>query len=83
METPIQENPSIKKQMKMNKKSYSMQICVWIFWHIIIEHNIHAFNIHTTTKKIRCNKNTLLEELFLRIKLQRTLSSTITWMPQW
>lgn len=28
----------------------TMQICVGIFWHIVVEYNVHAFNIHAAAE---------------------------------
>lgn len=38
---------------------YSVKVRIGIFWHVIIEYNIHAFNIHATSEEIRRHQDTL------------------------
>lgn len=38
-----------------------MQIAVSIRWAIVIDNDVHAFDIDTTAEDIRGNKDTLLE----------------------
>ena len=50
-----------------------MQVCVGVFGHVVVEHDVHALDVHTTTEKIRCNQNALLEVLERLISLQALL----------
>lgn len=43
----------------------SVKVCVGILWHVIVEHNIDTFNVHSSTKQIGGDKDPLLEVLKL------------------
>ncbi len=53
-----------------------MQIGVGVFGHVIIEHNIDAFNVHTTTEQICGDENSFLEILKLLIAAQAEICQT-------
>ena len=40
---------------------YPMQVCVGVFWHVVVKDNVHSLNVHATTKQICGNKDSLLE----------------------
>lgn len=49
--------------MKLNCKgergiTYTMQVGIGVLRHIVIDNNVDLFNIHTTTKNIRGDKDT-------------------------
>lgn len=44
---------------KTTSTRYSMQVCVGIFWHVVIEYNVHTFYIHTPSEQICRHQNTL------------------------
>lgn len=41
--------------------TYSMEIRVRIFGHIVIEDDIHTFDVHATAEQIRCDENSSLK----------------------
>lgn len=43
--------------------TYSMEVSVWVLWHIIVEDNVDSLDIHATPKEISCYEDTLLEGL--------------------
>ena len=47
-----------------------MQVSVGIFRHVVIENNVDSLDIHSTTKKIRRNQNSLLEIFELLVAAQ-------------
>lgn len=47
-----------------------MEISVCILGHVIIEHNVDALNVHSTTEQIGCDKNALLKVFELLIASQ-------------
>ena len=50
-----------------------MQIGVRVFGHIIVEHNVHAFNVHSAAEQICGHQNAFLEILELLIAAQAFL----------
>lgn len=44
-----------------------MQVSVRIFWHVIVEDDVDSLDIHTTSKEIRSDKDSLLEILELLV----------------
>ena len=47
-----------------------MQVCVRVFRHVIVEHNVNTLNVHPTSKQIGCDQDTLLEVLELLVPVQ-------------
>jgi len=45
----------------------SMQICVGVFWHVVVEYNVHTFYIHTSSEQISRHQNTLKMSLVFSI----------------
>ena len=41
--------------------TYSMEVSIRAFCHIVIEYNIHTFDVHTSPEQIRGDENTCLE----------------------
>ena len=50
--------------------TYSVKVHVTVFRHVVVEDNVNSLNVHTTTKQISCNENSLLEVLELLIAVQ-------------
>ena len=46
---------------------HAMEIGVGIFGHVVVEHDVHSLDIHTTTEQIGGHQNTLLEILELLV----------------
>jgi len=44
---------------KTTSTRHSMQVCVGIFWHIIIEYNVYTFYVHTPSEQVCRHQNTL------------------------
>lgn len=40
-----------------------MQIRVRVVWHVVVDNNVDALNVHTTTKHIRGHEDAALEAL--------------------
>jgi hypothetical protein len=36
-----------------------MQVRIRVFWHVVVEDDINALNIHTASKQVSCDQNTL------------------------
>lgn len=62
----LTEFPAVNKV----KLGYPVQVCIRIFWHIIIEYNVDTFYVHTTTKQIGSYENALLKVLKLLVTTQ-------------
>ena len=45
----------------------SVQVCVSVLRHVVVEDNVDALNIHATAEQVGGNKNSLLEVLELLI----------------
>uniref|UniRef100_A0A182QFR0 Uncharacterized protein n=1 Tax=Anopheles farauti TaxID=69004 RepID=A0A182QFR0_9DIPT len=52
---------------------HSMQVGIGILRHVVVEHDVHSFDIHTTPEQIRRNQDTLLEVLKLLVPGQTLL----------
>ena len=50
--------------------AYSVKVSVRVIRHVIIEDNVHSFNIHTTTKQVRSHQYSLLEIFKLLVARQ-------------
>lgn len=50
-----------------------MQIGIRILGHIVVENNVYAFDVHSTSKEIRRHEKTLVEVLESLITLQPLL----------
>lgn len=55
---------------------YPMQVRVRIVWHVVVKDYVDAFNVHTATKKIRCNEDSLLEIFELLVTRQSMQSNS-------
>ena len=57
-------------------RTYSMEIRIGIFRHIVIEDDVHTFNIHSTSEEIRSDENTCLKffEFFVTCQTRKTKS---------
>merc|ERR1719264_2520225 len=53
--------------------SNSVQVCVSVLRHVVVEHNVDSLNIHATAEQVGGNKNSLLEVLELLIPGQPLL----------
>ncbi len=49
------------------RTTYSVQVCVRILRHIIVEDNVDSLNVHTTTKQVGGHQNPLLKVLELLV----------------
>jgi hypothetical protein len=47
-----------------------VEVGVGIFGHVIVEHNVDTLNVHTTTKQVGGNQDSLLEILELLVTSQ-------------
>lgn len=54
-----------------------MQIAVCIRWRVIVDDNVHALDVNTTSENIRCDENSLLECLECSVPLDSAESSPI------
>lgn len=41
----------------------AMEVCIGGLGHVVVEHDVDAFNVHTTAKQISGNKDALLKVL--------------------
>lgn len=39
----------------------SVEVCVRILWHVVVENNVDSLNVHASAKQVGCNKDPLLE----------------------
>lgn len=39
----------------------SVEVCVRILWHVVVEHNVDSLNVHASAKQVGCNKDPPLE----------------------
>ena len=40
-----------------------MKVGVTVLWHVVVEHNVHPLNIHTSAKQVGSDKYSLVEVL--------------------
>merc|ERR1719373_352982 len=52
---------------KSSGSSYSVQICVGILWHVVVEYDVDSLDVHSSAEQIGGNQDTLLEILKLLI----------------
>ena len=60
-----------------------MQICVRVLWHIVVEHNVHSFYIHASSKEICSDQDSFaeaLEGLILCQSVGRGLKLTLPYI---
>lgn len=58
---------------KPSGSGHSVQICIGVLWHVIVEHNIHSLDIHTTPKQVSGHEYSLAEIL------QQHTPTTLYW----
>lgn len=39
----------------------SVEVCVRILWHVVVENNVDSLNVHASAKQVGCNKDPPLE----------------------
>jgi len=44
-----------------------MQVHVTVLWHVVVKHNVNSLYVHTTSKQVSSDKDTLLEVLELLV----------------
>ena len=63
-------NFGIKLNEGVSCYTYSVQVGVGVIRHVVVEHDVHAFNVHSSAKQIGGHKDTLLEVLELLVAIQ-------------
>ena len=46
-----------------------MKIGVWIFWHIVVDDDVHTLNVDTSAEDISCHHDSFLEVFELGVFL--------------
>jgi hypothetical protein len=59
-----------------NSGTYSVEVGIGVLWHVVVEHNVNALDIHSTTEQVSGNQDTLLEILELLIAAQPATTRT-------
>ena len=54
------------------KTTYSVKVGIRVIGHVVVEHNVHSLDIHTTAKEVCANQDALFEVLELLVTLQPT-----------
>ena len=47
-----------------------MQVCVRVLRHVIVEHDVHAFDVHSTTEQVGRDEDAFLKVLELLVAIQ-------------
>ena len=60
---------------KSSRPGHPVEIGVGVFWHVVIEDDVHSFNVHSSPKKVGGHQDSFLEILELLVARESLLLS--------